>query len=93
MHRDHLIMVYVQLSEVRIVVLRCGLDGLQVKVALDELFKFFPVNLSIVLAIRTVEDFLELIDVSLPQGSLLPIVFLGGNHRVDYALEVLKFLL
>ena len=79
-HRDHLIMVNVQLSEVRIVVLRCRLDGLQVKVTLYERLKFFSVNLSIVLAIRTVEDFLELIDVSLPQGSLLPIVFLGGNH-------------
>ena len=80
MHRDHLIMVDVQLSEVRIIVLSCRLDGLQVKVALDELFKFFPVNLSIVLAIRTVEDFFELVDVRLPQGSLFSIVFLGGNH-------------
>ena len=80
MHRDHLIIIDIQLSEVRIIVLSCRLDGLQVKVALYELFKFFPVNLSIMLAIRTVEDFLELIDVSLPQGSLLPIVFLGGNH-------------
>ena len=93
MHRYHLIIIDVQLSEVRIVVLSCRLDGLQVKVALDELFKFFPVNLSIMLAIRTVEDFLELVDVRLPQGSLLPIVFLGGNHRVHNALEVLKFLL
>ncbi len=79
-HRDHLIMVNVQLSEVRIVVLRCRLYGLQVKVTLYECLKFFSVNLSIVLAIRTVEDFLELVDVSLPQGGLLPIVFLGGNH-------------
>ena len=80
MHRDHLIMINVQLSEVRIVILSCRLDGFQVKVALDECLEFFSVYLSIVLAIRTVEDFLELVYVCLPQRSLLPLVFLGGNH-------------
>ena len=79
-HRDHLVMVDVQLSEVRIVILSCRLDGLQVKVSLDECLEFFSVYLSIVLAIRTVEDFLELIDVRLPLGSLLPLVLLRGNH-------------
>ena len=93
MHPDHLIIIDVQLSEVLIVILSCRLDGLHVKVALDESLKFFPVNLSIVLAIRTVEDFLKLVDVGLPEGSLLPIVFLGGNHRVHNALEVIEFLL
>ena len=79
-HRDHLVMVDVQLCEVRIVILSCRLDGLQVKVALDECLEFFSVYLPIVLAVRTVEHFLELVDVRLPQGSLLPLVLLGGNH-------------
>ena len=79
-HRDHLIMIDVKLSEVRIVILSCRLDGLEVKVTLDECLEFFSVYLSIVLAVRTVEDFLELVDVGLPQGGLLPLVLLRGNH-------------
>ena len=66
-HGNDLIVVDVELEEVRVEVFLGRLNPLQLEVALDQCLKLCTVNLAIVLAVRALENLLQLIYIALTQ--------------------------
>ena len=85
--RDHLVMINIQLQELRVEIFLGGLNSFQVEVALDECLELLPVDLAVVLLVRAVKDLLELVDIDLSERA--PVVL---PDCVRDAPEIIEFL-